>query len=47
MEKDFAAKKLHPMDLKQAVAEEINKLLEPIRKKTKGKEELIKKAYPE
>ncbi|MBW2981916.1 tyrosine--tRNA ligase [Candidatus Woesearchaeota archaeon] len=47
LEKDFAAKKLHPMDLKNAVAEEINKLLELIRKKVKGKEELIKKAYPE
>jgi tyrosyl-tRNA synthetase len=47
LEKDFAAKKLHPMDLKQAVAEEINKLLEPIRKQVKGKEELVKKAYPE
>jgi tyrosyl-tRNA synthetase len=47
LEKDFAAKKLHPMDLKQAVAEEINKLLEPTRKKIKGKEELVKKAYPE
>ena len=47
LEKDFAAKQLHPMDLKQAVAEEINKLLEPIRKKVKGKEELVKKAYPE
>ena len=47
LEKDFSAKQLHPMDLKQAVAEEINKLLEPIRKKIKGKEELVKKAYPE
>jgi len=47
LEKDFAAKKLHPMDLKQAVAEEVNKLLEPIRKRMKGKEDLIKKAYPE
>jgi len=35
------------MDLKQALAAEINKLLEPIRKKVKGKESLIKKAYPE
>lgn len=47
LEKDFVAKKLHPMDLKQALAEEINKLLEPIRKKFKNKEDLIKKAYPE
>ncbi|NQU78867.1 tyrosine--tRNA ligase [Candidatus Woesearchaeota archaeon] len=46
LERDFAEKKLHPMDLKQALAEEINKLLEPIRKKMEGKDELIKKAYP-
>jgi len=47
LEKDFAAKKLHPMDLKNAVADEINKLLEPIRKKMHSHSELIKKAYPE
>jgi len=47
LEKDFVEKKLHPMDLKSAVAEEINLLLEPIRNKVKGKENLIKEAYPE
>jgi len=47
LEKDFAAKKLHPMDLKQALAEEINKMIEPVRKKAQGKEKLIKDAYPE
>lgn len=47
LEKDFAAKKLHPTDLKQALAKEINTLLEPIRKKVEGKEDLIRKAYPE
>lgn len=31
LEKDFASGKLHPMDLKNAVAEEIVKILEPIR----------------
>ncbi|MBI2657069.1 tyrosine--tRNA ligase [Candidatus Woesearchaeota archaeon] len=46
LEHDFLDKKLHPMDLKNAVAEEVNKLLEPIRHKMKGKEELIKKAFP-
>ena len=46
MEKDFLSSKLHPMDLKNAVAEEVNKLLEPIRQKMKGKEELMKKAFP-
>lgn len=39
------AKKLHPLDLKNAVAEEINNLIDLIRKKFKDKE-LIKKAYP-
>ena len=46
LEKDYLNKKLHPMDLKNTVAEEVNKLLEQIRKKMKGKEELIKKAFP-
>jgi tyrosyl-tRNA synthetase len=43
----FVSKSLHPMDLKQGVAEEVNKLLEPIRQKFKGKEELISSAYPD
>jgi len=47
LEKSFVNKKLHPADLKKALAEEVNKLLEPIRKAAKGKEDLIKKAYPE
>ncbi len=47
LEKDFAAKKLHPMDLKMALVEEIDKLLEPIRKDMKGKEKLIKEGYPD
>lgn len=46
LEKDYLSKKLHPMDLKNAVAEEVNMLLEPIRQKMKGKEELIEKAFP-
>ncbi|RMF56212.1 tyrosine--tRNA ligase [Candidatus Woesearchaeota archaeon] len=46
VEADFAAKKLHPMDLKNALAEEINELCDPVRKAMKGKESLIKKAYP-
>jgi len=45
LEKDYIDKKLHPLDLKTAVAEEINQLLEPIRKKFKDKQ-LVKKAYP-
>lgn len=47
LEKDFKEKKLHPQDLKIAVAREINKLIEPIRKKLKGNEKLVKEAYPE
>jgi tyrosyl-tRNA synthetase len=40
-------KDLHPQDLKNAVAREINMLLEPIRKKFVGKEHIIKDAYGE
>jgi tyrosyl-tRNA synthetase len=45
LEKEFIAKKIHPMDIKQGLAKEINKLLEPIRKIMKDKEKLIKQAY--
>lgn len=45
LQKDYVDKKLHPLDLKTTVAEEINNLLEPIRKNFKDKE-LLKKAYP-
>ncbi len=47
LEADFAAKKLHPQDLKSAVAREINILIEPVRQSLKGKEEMIRAAYPE
>ncbi len=47
LEKDFVAEKLHPQDLKNALAEEINKLLYPIREGMKGQDKLIKEAYPE
>ncbi len=43
-EKDFVDKKLHPLDLKNAVAKEINLLLENFRRDKKLKE-LYKKAY--
>ncbi len=46
LEKDYRDKKLHPMDLKAALAKEINKMLEPVRKAMKGKERLVKEAYP-
>ncbi len=46
IEKDFIAKKLHPLDLKNAVYEEIVNLLRPIWKHRKELEDLSKKAYP-
>ena len=45
VEKDFVAKKLHPLDLKNAVAREINEMLKPIQKRKKELRELAKKAY--
>jgi len=45
IEKDFVAKKLHPLDLKNAVAKEINEMLKPIQKKRKELERLAKSAY--
>ena len=45
IEKAYAAKELHPLELKNAVAKEINKLLEPFRKEKKEIEKLAKEAY--
>jgi tyrosyl-tRNA synthetase len=45
IERDFIAKKLHPLDLKIAVAEEIVDLLKPIEKNRKELERLSKLAY--
>lgn len=48
LESDFAAKKLHPTDLKQTVANYLVKIVGPIRDKLELKEELfsaIKKSY--
>lgn len=42
LEKDFKNKTIHPLDLKNTLAEEINKLLIPIRKFMKGNQNLIK-----
>ncbi len=44
VEKDFVAKKLHPLDFKKAIAKEINKLVEPIRDNKKIFK-LYKEAY--
>jgi len=42
LESDFALGKLHPMDLKNATAEQVNRLLEPVRKHfSKGKPEKL------
>ena len=45
IEKDFKEKKLHPLDLKNAVAEEIITLLKPIHKERKALEKLYNDAY--
>jgi tyrosyl-tRNA synthetase len=45
VEKDFTAKKLHPLDLKNAVADEIIEILKPIQKERKILEKLEKEAY--
>lgn len=45
VESDFISKKLHPLDLKIAVAEEISKLLEPIEKNRKILEKLAKDGW--
>jgi tyrosyl-tRNA synthetase len=47
LEKDFISQKLHPLDLKNALSEELIKLLEPIRKEKKKFEKLEKEAYPD
>ncbi|KAK6977923.1 tyrosyl-tRNA synthetase [Favolaschia claudopus] len=50
LKNDFAAKKLHPKDLKAAIADAINKLLDPIRKAFMDDEEaqrIEKLAYPD
>ncbi|MDO8480533.1 MAG: tyrosine--tRNA ligase [Nanoarchaeota archaeon] len=44
LESDFLGKKVHPMDVKNALATELSKLLEPVRKAIPDK--LVKEAYP-
>jgi len=41
VEKTFLDKKLHPMDLKQAVGRYLNKIIEPVRSHFKGQEAFI------
>ena len=45
IEKDYKEKKLHPLDIKNAVAKEINKLLAIFRKNKKVLEKLAREAY--
>ena len=45
IERDFVEKKLHPLDLKNAFAEELNKMLEIFRKNGEKLEKLAKAAY--
>jgi tyrosyl-tRNA synthetase len=47
LEKEYLTGELHPMDLKKAVARELNTLLEPIRKTMISEQKLIQKAFPE
>jgi len=46
LEKDYVNKKLHPEDLKKAVAEEIISLLKPMKKDFDKKLRLAREAYP-
>jgi tyrosyl-tRNA synthetase len=46
LEKEFLSGKLHPMDLKNAIANELNEMLEKVRQKMKGKEKIIEEAFP-
>lgn len=46
IENEFVNKKLHPEDLKKAVAEEIISLLKPVKKELDKKLKIAKEAYP-
>ena len=47
IERDFKDKKLHPLDLKNAVADEVIKLIKPIHSHKKELDKIVKKAYPQ
>ena len=47
LESIYKEGKLHPMDLKAALAKELDVLIAPIRKEFEGKEKLIAEAYPQ
>lgn len=46
IENDFKEKKIHPLDLKNAMAKEINLILGPVRDRLSKKPGLLAKAYP-
>jgi tyrosyl-tRNA synthetase len=43
LEKSYVEGKLHPLDLKNSVAETLTRILEPVRAYFKGKEDMVKK----
>jgi tyrosyl-tRNA synthetase len=47
LKKAFEEGKLHPMDLKMGLTDELDLMLEVIRNKMQGKEKLINEAYPQ
>ena len=47
IERDYLEKKLHPQDLKSAVADEVNEMLEHVRKRFADKKSLLRKAFPD
>jgi tyrosyl-tRNA synthetase len=46
LKSDFVAQKVHPMDVKGALAKELNAILDSVRKGFVSKQDLLKKAYP-
>lgn len=46
LEQSFAQKKLHPMDLKLAIADELSRVMEPVRQRFTREQALLKRAFP-
>lgn len=47
LEKDFLSGELHPQDLKESMAESLFEILKPVRERFEGREDLLKRSYPE
>jgi tyrosyl-tRNA synthetase len=47
LKESVLSKQLHPLDLKKSLALEINKLVDPVRKKLDENKDLVSAAYPE